>query len=407
MGNSLKTKSILFLGSMNAMPMMYALELRKRKLNVQYLVDAPKSDALSRPESHFSEISYPYPDWIKEVRVRSLLLVSIMPKLFYKLLENKFNFNELTHVFLSGYYIAMAPYFRNKGIAVQHLTYGADLDFFCNRNKLCDLQVEFYDKSFTKYLPKFIANEMIKKSVENHIYGAQCSQNLICFPKGFSESGDQVIAYLEKKGVTYLPRLDVSLDIFKGHDYEFNCNDSGLTVLCAARFHYFNRVGENKGNDVIIKGISNFVKDYPGAIARVIFFNKGPDLQMAKDLCITLGISKYVDWLDPVPMTDLIKIFKKSDVCFDQVGDHWVSAVGIYALLMGKPTIANSEKLRFIFPTDPILDAKTPEQIAAHLKDLIDEKYRKAVSLASREFAVKSFLPNKIIDSIFNPLNDK
>jgi hypothetical protein len=144
------------------------------------------------------------------------------------------------------------------------------------------------------------------------------------------------------------------------------------------------------------------LKKYPFAIEKVVFFNKGPDLQLAKNLCAKLVIDQYVEWLDPVPMTDLIEIYKKSDVCFDQVGDHWVSGIGIYALLMGKPTIANSEKLRFIFPNDPILAAKNPEQIEAHLKNLMDEKYRKAISLASRDFAVKSFSPKKIIDAIFN-----
>lgn len=384
------------------MPMMYALELKKRKACVQYLVDVPKSDMLSRPEFHFPEISYPYPDWIKEVRVRSGLIVSLMPKMFYKLFERKFNFNDLTHVFLSGAYIALAPHFRSKGVLVQHLTYGADLDYFCNENKIGDLQVEFREKSFTKYLSKSISNFLIKKSVQNHIAGAECAKNLLCFPKGFSKFGDQAIEYLEAKGVTYLPRLDLSLEIFKGYEYEFKANSVGLNVMCATRFHYFNRVGENKGNDIIIKGISNFIKKHPAAIDRVVFFNKGPDLQMAKDLCAKLGIDQYVDWLNPVPMTDLIDIYKKSDVCFDQVGDHWVSAIGAYALLMGKPTIANSEKLKIVFSEDPILAAKTPEQIVMHLEDLMNEKYRKAVSLASRDFAVKSFSPNKIVDTIFN-----
>ena len=54
-----KTHLIVFLGTMNAMPMMYAWELKKLGYRVLYFVDRPQSDTLSRPENHFPEISYP------------------------------------------------------------------------------------------------------------------------------------------------------------------------------------------------------------------------------------------------------------------------------------------------------------------------------------------------------------
>ncbi len=397
----MKNKNIIFLGGMNAMPMMYAVELRKRGMDVQYLVDADKNDTLSRPEFHFPDINYPYPEWIKEFKVPSLLLVSVLPFLFYKIFSGILNIDAATHVFLSGPYISLGPYFKKNNVSVQHLTYGADLDFFCNKSKIKTLQDEFCNKSFTRYLPRFLTNRIIAGSVSNHVKGAECADNLICFPKGFSESGDEVIDYLESVGVRYLPRFDISLEILKGIDYSFRSGRSVITLLCATRFHYFNRVGENKGNDLIIKGIALFL-EYSKKGARIIFFNKGPDLDRAKKLCVDLGIDRHVEWIDPVPMKKLVDYYLESDICFDQVGDHWISAVGVYALLLGKPTIANSEKLEKIFPNNPICNAKTPEDIAQHLLFLVDEGNRRQVSEKSYAFANKSFSPEQVIDCIFS-----
>jgi hypothetical protein len=55
---------IIFFGTMNAMPMMYAHELRNLGQDVIYFVDVPEKNTLCRPENHFPSISYPYPDWV-------------------------------------------------------------------------------------------------------------------------------------------------------------------------------------------------------------------------------------------------------------------------------------------------------------------------------------------------------
>ena len=41
-----RDKCIVFMGGMNAMPMMYALELRHAGYDVLYLVDVPRHDTL-------------------------------------------------------------------------------------------------------------------------------------------------------------------------------------------------------------------------------------------------------------------------------------------------------------------------------------------------------------------------
>ena len=80
---------VVFLGTMNAMPMMYALELRRMGCDVIYFVDVSSSNTLSRPENHFPSIGYPYPDWVVECVLPSEVFVPIFPKLFAEFYKKK------------------------------------------------------------------------------------------------------------------------------------------------------------------------------------------------------------------------------------------------------------------------------------------------------------------------------
>lgn len=59
------------------MPMQYALQFKQDGYDVKYIVDVDKEDTLSRPECQFSEIPYPYPEWIEEIAVPAVSLRAI------------------------------------------------------------------------------------------------------------------------------------------------------------------------------------------------------------------------------------------------------------------------------------------------------------------------------------------
>mgnify|MGYP001365585535 CR=1 FL=1 len=80
---------IVFIGSTNAMPMMYAIELKKLGYDVIYFVDRPSTDLLNRPENHFPSISYPYPEWIVEVNIPSQMMIPFFRKSLLKYLKKK------------------------------------------------------------------------------------------------------------------------------------------------------------------------------------------------------------------------------------------------------------------------------------------------------------------------------
>ncbi|MAD89998.1 MAG: hypothetical protein CMK64_09865 [Pseudoalteromonas sp.] len=401
---------IVFLGSMNAMPMMYAIELKKLGYPVLYFVDAHFDDHLNRPESHFQDISYPYPSWIKELQLSSQLFLPFAKAGFSKFIEQKVrNFSDETPQLyvLNGFFISLAPSLKNKAHNVIALSHGSDLDSWADKSEDNQLIDSFSGMSFFKFLPKTISSKLIRHVVSTQYNGLENSDKVIYFPKKFNDRGDIVINELIKSGVKYHERYDISFEPLIKEDRTFKQREGKLVVFSGVRFLFETFTEGNqmysKGNDIIIKGIAEFYKQYKDI--EVHFVEKGPDVQKAKELCKELGIESLIQWHSEMKFSELLKLYRKADICFDQVGKHWIAAIGGYALWLGKPLIANAELSikSGVWPSDtPVLDAKTPEQISESLHALLDDEYRKTISEESKVFAERYFSPNKLLEEIFS-----
>lgn len=395
---------VLFLGSMNAMPMMYARELKALEQDVVYLVDVPQSDRLSRPEHQYADISYPYPDWIIEWVLPSPLLISLFPSLYLRLLQRRLQSirpsKPIKAVFAGGQYIALLKFFPSSCRKII-LSYGADLEWFCNPEMVEALADEFSGKSFTRYLPSLCRNYLIKRSVEANVVGAENSDYLMFFPPGFSEKGDLVVQQLIKLGVSYIPRLDVSFIPLQGRAQTYKPRDGVLKILCPVRFHYQDisagAAGENKGNDLIIRALAKYYRQ--NAAIEVHFFEKGPDVPHAKALCQQLGLSDAVIWHQQMRLSELLDLYQQADICFDQVGAHWMGAVGIYALYFGKPLIVNAENLTHL-PQLPVFQASSDQEIYQHLVRLSDEGLAQQIHASACEAAQKYFGPQQALSEL-------
>lgn len=396
-----KPGAVLFLGTMNAMPMMYALALKEMGQQVLYLVDVPATDKLSRPEHQYQQISYPYPEWIVELVLPSQLLVSLLPSLFMLWLKTKLKplllGQDIKAVFLGGQFIALAPRFA-KTTQKLLLSYGADLEWFCNPQRVDALAEEFGAKSFLQYLPAWLRHSLIKVMVQRNYQGALCCQTLLFFPPGFSQTGDAMVQQLQQHGVHYIPRLDVSFTPLQGFDRSYKPRQGMLQILCPVRFHYQDisaqACGENKGNDLIIKALARFVRQHPQV--QIHFFDKGPDVLNGRKLCDELGLSPFVTWHQQMSLPELLALYQQADICFDQVGNHWMGAVGIYALYFGKPLIVNAANLRHL-PQLPLFQASSEQEILGHLLALTDENlaklyYPKALASAEANFGPQHVL---------------
>lgn len=386
------------------MPMQYALQFKQDGYDVKYIVDVDKEDTLSRPECQFSEIPYPYPEWIEEIAVPAVSLRAIFPSLFFKKILTILKNYDV--VVLSGWYISLAPYLP-ASTKVIFLPHGSDLDTWCDAGKASELAKVGRFKSFY-FIKKMLASAVIKKMIS----GLSRANLISYFPPGLNLSGDQIIQRLKNKDCVVVGRYDVSIDKFKNLNFEKNTNDS--LVLCSAvRFDYLEVAGVNnkylKGNDLIIKAIARFYKEVNSNI-KVVFFNKGMNLKEAKKLCNDVGISHLIEWKEQMPLKDLLQVMRTSDICFDQVGRHWMGAVGVYGLLLGKPVIANyrPEILDVFFDgKSPVFQATNEQEIFDHLIHLNNSKNREAVCNESREFALKNFDSARIYNLLLMFLKQK
>ncbi|MBQ0935617.1 glycosyltransferase [Ideonella paludis] len=399
---------VVFIGGMNAMPMMYAIELRKVGIDVIYIVDRPKSDGLSRPENHFEDIPYPYPDWIIESVLPSQILVAIFPRLVFWWISRKIKSRTTKSPqawVLNGFFCSMA-FLIPKNKPKVFLSHGSDLDCWADVELSEKLASSFQNRSFFKFLPSKISTFLIKRIVARQLSGALSCDKVIYFPKGFNSFGDRVVSKLVDSGVGYIPRYDVSFDALKNEPRGIPDRGSVLRIFSGVRFLFATfpegNEGYGKGNDVIIEGLAKYFKR--NRDIEIHFVEKGEDVLLAKKMCKDLGIEDVVIWHKEMRFIDLLSLYRTSDVCFDQVGAHWIGAIGVYALWLGKPLIANDYHPKVVGLWDhgsPILSASTADEIFGHLVSLESVSESKVISSRSMEFAENVLGPQAVMDRLF------
>tara|TARA_E500000178_G_C17027771_1_gene758924 strand:+ start:687 stop:1943 length:1257 start_codon:yes stop_codon:yes gene_type:complete len=400
---------IVFLGSMNAMPMMYAMELKKMGYPVLYFVDGAQKDILNRPENHFSDITYPYPSWIKELKVPSQMLIPFLRLFFSLIITHKISRNSQKKpqvYILNGFFITLSPLLKKTNNKVISLSHGSDLDSWGDNSALNKLSTTFVNFSLFKFLPKSVSKKLIELVINRQYLGLNKSDKVIYFPKFFNEAGDRVINKLKENNVKCYERYDVSFEPLKNEDRSYKASNEKLCIFSGVRFLYesFSEGNElySKGNDIMIRGLSLFFQQNKNI--EVHFVEKGPDVDKAKLLCDELGLSPVIIWHKEMKFLDLLKLYNRSDICFDQVGKHWVGAIGGYALWLGKPLIANIERpiKSGVWPTNnPILNATNDVDILNSLIKLNNNEFRQQKSMESKEFAENYFSSYKLINDIF------
>lgn len=407
---SLDGGPIVFLGSMNAMPMMYALELKNRGYNVIYFVDAKKKDTLHRPENHFTEIEFPYPSWVIELDIISQILLAIFPR-FYSMkimgLISKVSNIKPQAFFLNGFFISLAPYLYNDSIKLV-LSHGSDLDTWANISNAHALSRSFCKRSIFKFLPFYVSSRMISSIVNGQFNAMRESDGVIYFPKGFNSSGDTVVNLLIVAGVSVFHRYDISFKPIASAISRSGNPHEKLIILSAVRFLYRTFPDSNadysKGNEYIIRGLSDYYK--VNRNIEIHFIEKGEDVTSAKVLCNELGLSEVVVWHKEMPFRDLISLYEISHVCFDQVGIHWIGAIGGYALYLDKCLIANDRRAvdSGVWPEcNPVFSASTSEEVFDQLKRIQILGFKPSSEIISgREFVEEYMSPISLLKQIFS-----
>ena len=378
-----------FVGSMNAMPMGYALRFIEDGFDVKYSVEAAPQDFLGRPEHHFARaIDYPYPPWIVEAHVPYTLAGhAFAARTYRRFIETMADRDVL---FLNDFGLALAPHFRKSAMLIA-LSSGSDIDV------LCSYSAAWHDslRVRRKWLaPAALVLNLLRTRAQRR--GLDRVAAICYFPRGLNAVGDRIIDEFTRRrpGVKFVPRYDVNFQAIDIRQEPVR-DRSLMKILVPVRFNIEPAAGsafEYKGNDRIIEALGRYRSRNPAI--KVLFFRKGveADLQLARRLCSKYGIADCVEWLDPLPLPELLKLYYDCDVCIDQVGSHWMGAIGAYALYAGRPLIANWRPDVFgaMWGTDvPILQATTAPEIHDHLVRCEDIAYRRDLAERGHRFAVR------------------
>ena len=139
-----------------------------------------------------------------------------------------------------------------------------------------------------------------------------------------------------------------------------------------------------KGTDILLKGIKLFKCKNPSITFNLITFNRGADFKKSLKLINKLNLNENITIFDELPRKEVMLVMKFSDLICGEYIHSWRSGGVFYEALLSKKillTYRDENKYEDIYP---ILNAKTPEQICNQIyyyfnnKKIIEKKTEEA-----------------------------
>lgn len=386
---------ICFLGNMNNFPFGIAKEFQRKKYNVTQFIDADKDYLLDRPESEDKSLTNNYPEWIVDLELNKFkakrIFFLLFPTIFYAALLKKIN--QFDVIFLNGNWIKFGKYIP-QGKLVIGLLAGSEVDG-ADKDQLPALVFNATQKArLQKFVPKFVYRLLYGRIIQLQRDGIRRLNVVNYYMPEVNPTGDAIINDI-KKDQKY------SRIILRGFDtslFEYiqpKIEKKDFVILNITRFCFTLNINDNKRNDIMIKGIAKFVaKNKITDGLKILFFEKGIDLDLAKEMCNDFGITKFITWLPVVPIEKLKNYFAECDVAFDQLGKQWIGA-GLFSMLTGRPLIANGRPEiyeKYTGERIPVCQANNEEDVCDWLtKIYLDRKLAQEIGVISRNYVLKHF----------------
>lgn len=148
-------------------------------------------------------------------------------------------------------------------------------------------------------------------------------------------------------------------------------------------FHHSRHVWKNhsdkyslKGNDILIRGFADFVRQNKARNPCLVMFEYGVDVEATKQLISELSIESHVYWFNRMGRKDLMMCLSLADIsagAFDL--DFYVNGVVSESLAMARPFIGNRKDEVYSSLPDqlyPMINAKTSSDISQALLDFVE-----------------------------------
>ena len=176
-----------------------------------------------------------------------------------------------------------------------------------------------------------------------------------------------------------------------------NDDDRKFTIL-----HPTNLDWNVKGNDILIKGFADFVKNNPNAL--LIIIERGSDSEKTRELISSLGITQNVKFIKgPIFSPELLNYYNKVDVVADAFRLPAVSGTTNESMCCEKPVICYYPKEEFegIYSEHPpILNASNPVEVQTQLEILMNDSKRREIGRKGREWILKYNNPDLYVKKL-------
>ncbi|MBK9533047.1 MAG: glycosyltransferase [Chitinophagaceae bacterium] len=396
-----------FLGNTNNYPFIIAMKLQEMGCEVVLFIDAPAHETLHRPEHYTDKIKYPYPAWIKERhKLRNALFIHF-PNIFLRNVIKELNTCDA--VILNDYGHRFKNFIKPDVLSISIFS-GADLEVMADYDQV--LQMKMASPKLWFMLP-FIKKMYARFSVDQLRKGISKASLVSYFPAGIVPNDDKYLNEIFPAG--NCPRFNHFHVITEDFKYMEPPDNEIFRIFSFTRFIWKMPfppgvpMNSNKGNDIMLKGIALFLKDYDQPLD-IHFIEKGLHVQESKELIESLGFSHMVTWHKEMPFKELQGHIGKADVVLEQIGTHFISG-GLYAMLKGRPLIGNARPEIF----DPLLQEKTaichaltPEDVCGWLQKLTtDKSLLHEMGIRSREYVLKHFDINNETKYFFNFIEER
>ncbi len=407
-----------FLGNQNNYPFILARALRRAGHDVRVVID--QRDPLDRPECRYADVSYPYPEWIRELSETPQFADIVHGSARWQaaldavrdcdaLVLNRWAFDAATRLPLPAFC----------------LTTGADVELFSHPRGpelwartvtgwprargwvRAALATDRIDRAgWTQVVDRAPApvyrawqKRVFRRFVDRQRAGLRRAVGINAFPDRVSQPLAEVIADCLAPAT---PRCGFLMADIEWITVRPAPHNPVLRLFNAARLLWKRpfppTVGEweNKGTDVLLEGIALWHRR-TGQPLDVHLVEKGPSIEATRALVDALGIARLVTWHREMTQREVFDEYARADIVSEQCGDHVLGMAGYEAMAAGRPVLANGRPEIFtsVFGAPPpIAQARTPEEIAAQLERLADPFARTHLAAQGRAFVETHLSPD-------------
>jgi glycosyltransferase involved in cell wall biosynthesis len=209
---------------------------------------------------------------------------------------------------------------------------------------------------------------------EKTLTGLVCRFSYKLAPKIFVTNSD-VLSSCDRLGltedqITYLPHAfdDTKLLRFRAANPKLNPPKGGPILFFSPSRH-----DPQKGNSILIRAAGQLATYYD---FKLILVEWGNEIAASKALISELNISSKVEWVQPMSKAALWAYYCSCHAVVDQFVLPALGGVGFETMVLGQRLITSIDREQtalFFGEVPPCLDAKTVEECAARMREVIED----------------------------------